>query len=141
MVSLNSKLDPLRLPAGLRVSQAARARYELRERDPNHVLVYVDFRLDGQVEESEGMSFGLEATFLLVYRLESAATYPTDALTCFAQLNGPYNAWPYWRELVGTATARMGLSPFTVPVFRPQISEIDEQADVFSTETATAASG
>lgn len=36
----------------------------------------------------------------------------------FSTLNGTYNAWPYFREIVQSTIARMGLPPLTLPVYR-----------------------
>jgi len=36
----------------------------------------------------------------------------------FAETNGLYNAWPYWREFVQNTAARMSLPGLTVPVLR-----------------------
>lgn len=37
---------------------------------------------------------------------------------CFSEVNGTYNAWPYLREAVQDISARMGLPPITLPVYR-----------------------
>jgi len=57
----------------------------------------------------------IEAHFLLVYKLTSATGLEPENLQAFADLNGRFNAWPYWREFVQTMTTRMGLPALTVP--------------------------
>ena len=69
----------------------------------------------------------IRAGFLVVYRTNPPATFPPDALHHFAKLNGTYNAWPYWRELVQSMTMRAGMSGITVPVFRPKVREVEVQ--------------
>jgi hypothetical protein len=55
---------------------------------------------------------------------ELSKPFPTseavnDALrTLFAGLNGVFNAWPYFREFLQSATTRMGIPQFVLPVFR-----------------------
>lgn len=46
--------------------------------------------------------------------------FQPDELEAFANLNGVFNAWPYFREFVQSVTTRMGLPPFVLPVFRVQ---------------------
>jgi hypothetical protein len=69
----------------------------------------------------------IEVTFGLDYRSELVMT---DALfTPFEQFNLPLNAWPYAREFVASATARMNWIPFTLPALRlGAISEPDFDA-------------
>lgn len=47
---------------------------------------------------------------------------PTDdleaSLGAFARINGIYNAWPYFREVVQSTVSRMGLPPLVIPVYR-----------------------
>jgi len=58
----------------------------------------------------------IEVTFGLDYRSELAMT---DALfEPFKEFNLPLNAWPYAREFVASATARMNWIPFTLPALR-----------------------
>ncbi|WP_419163979.1 hypothetical protein [Candidatus Palauibacter sp.] len=126
-------LDPLDMPEELRLSQRFRCRCDLSARKPDHAFVYIDLMLDATSADDahKGQSlFGLSATFLAIYRLEGAAAYPTDSLEHFAELNGTYNVWPYWREFVQTAAARAGLASIVVPVFRPQVQEIEEQGEI-----------
>lgn len=61
----------------------------------------------------------IEAQFVLRYRLPNLGGLSKANFTAFGELNGLYNAWPYWREFVQSTTVRMGLPPLTVPVYRP----------------------
>ncbi len=60
----------------------------------------------------------LSAVLELSYRLSKEVALTPKQLKAFANINALYNAWPYWRELVQTTTARMGLPRLVVPVFR-----------------------
>jgi hypothetical protein len=60
----------------------------------------------------------LKAGFALRYHLPAKHDLSPEHLEAFAQVNGAYNAWPYWRELVQSTLARMGLPPVTIPVFK-----------------------
>jgi len=54
----------------------------------------------------------------------------------FAEYNGVYNAWPYFREFVQNITMRMGVPPLVLPVYRlpkqpaPAGPDGDESASV-----------
>ncbi len=69
----------------------------------------------------------IEATFVLTYEVDSFEGLEDAHLEAFAYSNGIYNAWPYWREFAQSCTARMGLRPITVPVFR--LEDEDEETD------------
>ena len=60
----------------------------------------------------------IRGTFELAYELPHDETFSSEELQAFGQVNAVFNAWPYWRELVQTSLARMGMPPLTVPVFR-----------------------
>ena len=54
----------------------------------------------------------------LTYRIPKELTVTREALNQFADVNGVYNVWPYWRELVQTTSVRMGFPPLLMPLFR-----------------------
>lgn len=60
----------------------------------------------------------MEASFLLAYKIDNFEGLTQQGFEQFANLNGIYNAWPYWREFVQNMIARMGLPTLTIPVFR-----------------------
>jgi len=60
----------------------------------------------------------IDATFLLIYGIENFDGLKQKGYQQFADMNGVYNAWPYWRELVQSTIARMGLPTLVLPVFR-----------------------
>ena len=119
--------------APLRLSQRYRARYDLLDSDSNTVFVRLDFRFEAysnREPEPDHRVADIEAEFLVVYRTKATSAFPVDALQHFAELNGTYNAWPYWRELVQNMTVRAGMSGITVPVFKPKVREVEVQEDL-----------
>jgi len=60
----------------------------------------------------------IAASFRLDYRVPDAGVFTDEQLSAFGQVNGVYNAWPFWREYVYSTMARLGLPPMTLPVFR-----------------------
>lgn len=126
--TLSTNLSPLEPPNSLAIQSRYRANGELVDGTEQRVLVVIDFEFEGRVEEGDedGLSpaVRLEATYSLVYRVKPDATYPEGAIEDFARLNGAYNAWPYWREMVQSVCGRAGLSGIIVPVFRASDFEL-----------------
>jgi hypothetical protein len=60
----------------------------------------------------------IEARFAISYAISKMSDLKQENFEAFATQNGVYNAWPYWREFAQSATARMGLGNFTIPVYR-----------------------
>lgn len=91
-----------------------------------HLFVLPTFGLKAPHADDQGEKTGspprtellIEATFVLTYAVNSFDGLEPSHLEAFSLTNGIYNAWPYWREFVREMTARMGLKPITVPVFR-----------------------
>jgi hypothetical protein len=120
-------------PEELEIDQGYRARYELPADDGDTLFVFIDLRLNAREPSEESSStdvIELEATYRLVYRLPEAGKYPSDAVGHFAELNGAYNVWPYWRELVQTVSGRTGVASIVIPVFTPPVralTQIEEE--------------
>jgi hypothetical protein len=121
--TLSTHLSPLKLPDTLDIQSRYSARGELHGTDTPRIYAYLDFEFEGRTtaqDAPENPALKLEATFLLAYSLKVGAEYPEGAISDFAHINGAYNAWPYWRELVQTVSGRVGLAGIIVPVFRAQ---------------------
>lgn len=85
----------------------------------NNILVVIAHFVFQAFKEGEDKNFAtIEATFLLAYRISTREGLTDDHYQEFANMNGIYNAWPYWREFVQNTIARMSLPPLTIPVFR-----------------------
>jgi hypothetical protein len=61
----------------------------------------------------------IRAEYWLLYSLSNTEGLREENFRAFADLNGVYNVWPYWREYVQSTVARMGMPPLPIPVFRP----------------------
>lgn len=144
---VRSSIDPLDVGAELSVSFKYRTRYERPANRPDNVYTFVGLRLVARAGEQEDVDSSepvleLEAEYLLVYDLPDAGQFDKDALHHFAELNGTYNAWPYWRELVQTVSGRVGLASIVVPVFRAPIRKLaGDDAEQLSLEPVTGADG
>ena len=83
-------------------------------------VVKPSFKLEAIREGSSNSSvfISIEASFVVVYSLDSITDFNENHFKAFADTNGIFNAWPYWREFVQSMINRMGLPAITVPVFR-----------------------
>ncbi len=85
------------------------------------IRVIAQFRfevLDADVNQNTENALLVEASYGLLYTLKNDQGVNYEKAKAFGEVNGVYNAWPFWREYVYTTLARMGLPPVTLPVFR-----------------------
>ena len=83
------------------------------------VIVIVKFDFAAFTENNtQKPAITISASFLLVYEIANFDGLTQEGFKQFADLNGIYNAWPYWREFVQNTIVRMGLPSLSIPVFR-----------------------
>jgi hypothetical protein len=89
--------------------------------DHPQIVVLTDFVMEARPDANQSGEPCCEvrARIALTYDSPKAAEFSSEHLSAFAQGNGIYNAWPYWREFLQSSTVRMGLPPFILPSFRP----------------------
>lgn len=61
--------------------------------------------------------FEITAEFELIYHFRHSEWVTQESISHFAGINGVFNCWPFWRELVGSTLGRMGLPGVVVPLF------------------------
>jgi hypothetical protein len=115
----------------LTLSQNYRASALVFEGTDDALMVFVELRFEARKKDEEPAApiVELMATYTLAYRLPNARALPHDALQHFAELNGAYNVWPYWRELVQTVCGRVGIGSIVIPVFRPPVRELHPEEE------------
>jgi hypothetical protein len=116
----DSMLFPETNQKGLRIRIPYPSVEVTKREGTNQFAVKADFRLLASVqnETSSEPLIVLAAGFILVYSVGAISDFSDMELAAFAKTNGVFNAWPYWREFVQNTSARMGIPPITVPVFR-----------------------
>ena len=126
MAHIESYIEPDQDLEALSVSQQHRSGFEVKSKnDLREIHVIVEFNFRGSMgSHGETEMVKLDASFILVYTLPETATFESRCLQHFSELNGAYNAWPYWRELVQSATGRVGLGGILVPVYRPVSAQV-----------------
>lgn len=90
-------------------------------------------------EGPESAAAEMFAAYELTYELPEDSDVPDDALDAFAETNGVFNAWPYFREFAQSSAARMGLPPVLVPLFRLSPPETSREPSETSREPRTEA--
>ena len=99
------------------------------EEQAEYLNVRVSFYVGAQDEEDNLKLFTMRASLEVRYEVEGhLSEQDRKNIAAFTTVNSVVHAWPYYRELVQSTAARMGLPPITVPLFR---------ADEISTETDT----
>ena len=89
------------------------------DRDRGFIVVIAKFHFEASIgKKSQEPVLTMDASFVLTYQIDSFEGLTQEGYKQFANLNGIYNAWPYWREFVQSIIGRMGLPPLTIPVFR-----------------------
>lgn len=94
--------------------------------------VAVDFEFAASIANEDASSseelLNLKARLILSYDLATEDEFSADSLQSFAELNGVYNAWPYWREICQSTCARAGLHGIVAPVFRPTPRTLEDSS-------------
>jgi len=89
------------------------------DRKSGYIVVIAKFHFEAFVDSNSTQPvIIIDASFLLSYKIEYFEGLAQEGFQQFANLNGIYNAWPYWREFVQNTIARMGLPSLAIPVFR-----------------------
>lgn len=90
------------------------------DKKKGYIIVFPSFKLEGFPLErkQKNPDIVIDATFVIMYEAKNLEGLKRNNFEAFAQANGVYNAWPYWREFVQNTVARMNLPPLTIPVFR-----------------------
>lgn len=85
-------------------------------------VFYVVAALEVRIISSEGsgkkLPLHMRVQYELKYRVPEDFKTTKAEINAFANVNGVYNAWPYFREFVQTTTQRMNLPPLILPVYR-----------------------
>lgn len=91
---------------------------------PGELRVYVQFALTGRDrKQRKKPPLGLRCSYVVNYVLPSGAPPKRSEVQAFSRGNAVFNCWPYFRELVQNACARLGLPPPTLPLFKVKVKE------------------
>ncbi len=91
------------------------------------VEVSIRFGLDIATTDDEKSEppIAIEARYLLNYEIDTIASFNDEHLTAFAQVNGYFNAWPFWRELSTSMLARTQAGFFLLPTLRVEVPSLE----------------
>jgi preprotein translocase subunit SecB len=116
----SAKHDPTATTGAMAVEFKHKTTARAEGPDDPRIVVLAEFLMEARLEQSDAAKPCCEigAALELTYRTAKAMEFTREQLDAFGMMNGIYNAWPYWREFVQNATARMGLPTLIVPSFR-----------------------
>jgi len=110
-----------------RIISQTRKGVNIIETKPVGTIFWVDcffgFRdvIENKKTKDVEVLFTLEATFKLTYELRNRNHITKNDVASFGVLNGPYNAWPYWREFHQNTMLRAGLPPIILDLMLPSV--------------------
>jgi hypothetical protein len=103
--------------------------------DTNRLAVHLRFHVLISVgeENPEVEIFHMQCGYVLGYEFNaSGGPSPNERdyyFVPFAKINGLFNVWPFFRELVHSTTMRMGIPPMLLPALRIQSDGILNQRE------------
>lgn len=98
-----------------------------------------NFELAHDTDKSKGSPpVIIRAIFTLSYDVNDFDSLTESDLAAFGRMNGIYNAWPFWRELVYSTLSRMGMPPLTLPTYRVVEEEVSTGANESSAPSGVA---
>ncbi|OUR83986.1 hypothetical protein A9Q82_01535 [Cycloclasticus sp. 46_120_T64] len=84
-----------------------------------YAVIGIRFLSQESPEESdEAVEPMLEIKSEFVAQYESSCELTDEELNLFGQKHVYYHVWPYWREVLQSSCARIGISPIIIPPFR-----------------------
>lgn len=105
---------------------------------PSEALrLMLKYAVSGTLVEEEGgpesLVFSVETSWLAAYQLAPHDPFSDDALGDFAWANGQLHTFPYVRSFVTDLTARSGVPPLVIPVYRvprqrPEVTRVEDVA-------------
>jgi len=106
------------VPGPMVVQMEHRTNYALN-RDAKLLDITVELVLSARDKDDSGPErVNLTAKFVVRYSMADVPDFTEQHYLHFGSLNAMVNVYPYFRELVHTATARMGLHPLVLPLFK-----------------------
>lgn len=112
---VGSHKDEFAIDLGIKLSYT-------KEDEGQKLNVFVEFHLQGKdhADSADSPCLRVAATYMIAYSLSQPEGLGDANFKAFAEINGVFHGWPFWREFVSNTTARMGICPVTLPVHRVQ---------------------
>jgi len=82
------------------------------------LVVSVSMAYEADLEGATVVQIEVQAVALYAFT-PGSVSWSADQLDQFAHLNGPYTSWPYLREFISSAAARLRLPRLMLPLWRP----------------------
>ena len=111
----NVYLNPeIKVPQNLTSKISEDAIFKIRDNDL--VEIFQTYTLDARQPKSKSRYIHIEVTFIV--KVTSQNEFTQDFFDVYQSVSLHLNTWPYFREFVNQATARMNVTPLTLPFFK-----------------------
>jgi len=87
-----------------------------RNLENNLVNVKTEISLTSRPEGDKRIFFKLKSAYTLMF--ESESPFTDEFFEVYTSSSLQLNTWPFFREIINNTTARMGISPLTLPLFK-----------------------
>jgi len=91
--------------------------FNLINKTENKIKVEANFLVEVIEEKAKRIIFNINCSFLLFYSINGKCE-DEKIIKEFIDRNVRLNAWPYGREIISSITARMGLPPLTIGLYK-----------------------
>jgi hypothetical protein len=107
------------VPDDAKISLKLSAKSDGQKVSDTELNLHFDFRLIGTgAPSSEDKVIDVSLKLIAIYSIPRDQMIGPGEIKAFAGTNGLLNTWPYFREFIQSITARAGMPPLTVPLFR-----------------------
>ena len=103
----------LKAPTELNIKIKDEASFKVKEE--NEVHVFQLYSLDARKPSSKSRYIQIEVNFII--KLSSKEIFTEDFFEIYKNISLHLNTWPYFREYVNQATARMNIQALTIPLY------------------------
>ena len=115
--SVRARISSMAKAGSLEIDYAWSASATSRDKDGTfRVVPYMEARVSRK--EAKTSVVTVKAAFEITYGLPKGFAVTRRELEDFAETNGVFNAWPYWREFIQNMFARMDLPQPALPLYR-----------------------
>ncbi len=83
-----------------------------------HTVLGIRFLSHDESDDEESIEPILEIKSEFVAQYESRCELSEEEINQFGLQHVFYHVWPYWREVIQSSCARLGITPITIPPFR-----------------------
>lgn len=113
--SSKTYLNPeIKVPENIKINIKEETSYKVKK--GNIYNLFQKYKLDARGHNSKSKFINIEIG--LIVKVESNSKITEEFFDIYKEISLHLNTWPYFREYVNQATARMNIPPLTLPFFK-----------------------